>query len=208
MKLFLASSFDKTALLLPKKLGFSLTDKKVLFISNASDNHVGDRWWVKIDRDAFISLGCQITDLDLREISKEDFSDILSTADIIHFCGGSVLHLLLVLQQKDVVSIIAEAVSKGKIIYTGTSAGSMIVSKDITLAKYDDEEAPFIDKVNNLSGFGLVSFMILPHSNNLGFIESNKKTISHTPENNTPLIVINDNQAVYVEDEKFEILNI
>lgn len=208
MKLFLASSFDKTTDLLKSKIK-GLKDKKIIFIANASDNDKGDKWWIKSDRDAFIKYGCKIKEIDLRSIKKEDFKNLLKESDIIHFCGGSVIYLMFLLKKFGFSDLIFKAVKQNKIIYTGTSAGSMIVAQDLTINAYDPEEKEYVDKMTDNSGLGLVNFMIMPHTNNKDFAPSNALMVSELPEikNNQPLIFIYDNQAVWVEDNKFEIVS-
>ena len=85
MKLFLASSLDRTVNLLSKKLSKSVKGKRVIFIDNAADNYKGDRWWIKSDKDAFVKIGCNIVEVDIRQISKKDFKLELEKSDIIHF---------------------------------------------------------------------------------------------------------------------------
>lgn len=209
MKLFLASSFDEVAQLLPKKLG-SVEGKKVLFVANASDNHTGDKWWIKTDRDAFEKLGCKMEDLDLRAVSSEELASQLQQADIIHFCGGSTLYLISLIKNRGLAQVITDFVGQDKIIYTGTSAGSMVPAKGLDLSIYDAEEKPYLEEAkggdDHYAGLDLVNFLIIPHASNRDFLEANIETAKHLPENTTPLLFLNDNHAVWVEDEKFEIL--
>ncbi len=209
MKLFLASSFDQTASLLKKKLDSKIKGKKVIFIANASDTHKGDTWWIKTDRDAFTKLGCKITDVDLRNISKIDFDRLLKTSDIIHFCGGSVIYLICLIKERGFDKLIVDYVKKDKIIYTGTSAGSMIVAEDLEINAYDPEEKEFVSRMKDNSGLGLVNFLIIPHTNNKDFSRGNTKMVSELPDikSHQSLVFIYDNQAVWVEDDKFEIFS-
>ena len=209
MKLFLSSSNEALSLLsskLPKKG----KGAKVMFIANASDNIPGDHWWVKADRDALVKLGCTINEIDFRKISKADFTNAINSSDLIHFCGGSTLNLISTIKKAGIQDVISETVRKGKIMYSGTSAGSMIATDDmkLKLCKYDDEEKEMVKTITDYTGLGLVNFLIIPHTNNKDFVESNKKMIEHLSDNPAALIFINDSQAVWVEDKKFEILEI
>src|SRR3989339_90949 len=202
MKLFLASSFDKTAELLKSKIK-SLRCKKVIFIPNAGDNDKGDKWWIKTDRDAYLKLGCKVIDTDLRIVSKDAFTKLLKESDIIHFCGGSVIYLICLIKERGFDKLIVEYVKKDKIIYTGTSAGSMIVADDLTIDAYDPDEKEFVDRMKDNSGLGLVNFLIIPHTNSKDFAKGNSKMVSELPEIEScqSLIFIYDNQAVWVEDD-------
>ena len=207
MKLFLASAFDQTATLLGPKLQKDLKGKKVIFIANPADSYEGDKWWVKIDRDAFIKLGCDIVEVDFRVISIEEFKKCLEESDIIHICGGSVFYTMLLLREKGFDKLITEFVRGNKIIYSGTSAGSMIVSVDLSLDALDPDEKKFIDKTKDYSGFGLVDFLIMPHANNEDFADGNAKTIKQLPKYSKSVIFLYDNQVVWVDDNKLEILS-
>ena len=207
MRLFLASSLDKTiAGLKEKVLAF---DKKpgVLFITNAADTYE-NTWWIDLDRKTFENLGWEIIDTDLRKISKDEFKRQLENANIVHVCGGSVLYLITLLKEKELDKVLVEAISQNKIIYTGTSAGSMIVAKDLGLSAYDEEEVKFVAGIKDFSGLGLVDFYIIPHCQNAEFVASTLKMIEHLPENKYPIFLLNDNQAVWVEDNKFELISI
>jgi len=207
MKLFLASSFAQTSKLLEQKLQKPIKGKKIIFIANPADYSTGDKWWIKADRDAFIKLGCDVIDVDLRIISEKDLKKYLETSDIIHFCGGSVFYTILIIKERGFDKIIKEFVEKDKIIYSGTSAGSMIVSEDLSLDASDPEEKQAVEKLKDYFGLGLVNFLIVPHSNNKDFVEGNTEMIKLLPKYPVPTIFISDNQVVWVENNKFEILS-
>lgn len=202
MRLFLASA-NNTLSLLAKNIPKAA---KVIFIENASDNYSGDKWWIKADREALEKIGCKITGTDLRSVSKEILKKQLAQSDLIHFCGGNVLYLISLLKKNGLDSVVIEKVREGKIVYSGTSAGSMIAAPNLSLSKYDDEDAEFAKTLTDFKGLDLVNFLIIPHNNNKDFLESNKKMLSHLAENLIPLVFLDDNHAVWVEDNKFEIL--
>lgn len=207
MKLFLASAFDKSLTSFKKIFG-SQKGRKVIFIANAADNFKGDKWWIKTDRDAFLKLGCQPTDVDLRNITKNDFQKLLKESDIIHFCGGSVIYLVCIIKERGFDKLITNAVKKGKLIYTGTSAGSMIIAEDLVINAYDPEEKEFVARMKDNSGLGLVNFLIIPHADNKDFIKINSKMVSELPKikSRQPLIFIYDGQAVFVEDNRVRLI--
>ena len=102
--------------------------------------------------------------------------------------------------------MITDAVRKNRIIYSGTSAGSMIVADDLSLTVFDPDERRYLKEAKNYSGLGLVNFMVVPHCNNKGFVKGNKKMVENLPKASQALICIYDNQAVWVEDDKIKIL--
>lgn len=207
MKLFLASSLDKTLPLLLQKFFKPPQKTKVIFIANAADPF-DDKWWVDLDRQAFLKSGFEIIEVDLKNITEDRFTEQVQNADILHICGGSVFYLLSLLKKSTFHKTITGAVRKNKIFYTGTSAGSVIVSPSLEIYKYDPEEKKFFDPKSDFSGLNFVNFLIVPHCNNPEFVEANKAVIEHSPKFPIPLIFIQDNQVVWVEDNKFEILSL
>ncbi len=205
MKLFLASSFDKTAGLFVEKLTEAPKDHKVLFCANAADIYE-NTWWVDLDRNAFEKYGFQLENINLQEVNKEELQRKLQTADILHVCGGSVLYLLGLLQQKQMINVIYSAIQSGGVIYTGTSAGSMIVAPSVALSRYDAEEKAPLSSTSDLTGINLVPFSIIPHCDNKEYLPDTKTTMDHLPENKIPIILLNDNHALWVENNTVEFL--
>lgn len=206
MKLFLASSLDKTISLLMPLLSKPAKETKVIFIANAAD-HYKDKPWVDADRKAFIKNGFTVSEIDLRKTELKAFAAEIEISDILHLCGGSVFYLLKLLKQNGFDKVIVEAIQNNKIFYTSTSAGSIIVSESVEAFKYDEEEAQFIEG-NNFSGLGIVNFLIVPHCNDPKYIVENKHIMEYAPEFKFPLLLLNDNQTVFVEGDKFKILSV
>lgn len=205
MKLFLASSLDKTMSLLKERIPKSA--KRVVFVANAADP-TDDPWWIGLDREAFKKAGFEITEVDLRKVSKEKFEKVLKNNDILHFAGGSVFYLLSLLKKQNLEDLIINYVKTGKIIYTGTSTGSIIPSPALDLYKYDTEEVKFYKSEAESKGLDLVNFVILPHCNNQDMAENNKNVVEHAHKYSIPLLLLHDNQAAWIEDNKLELLSL
>jgi len=199
MKLFLASSADKTIHLL-KKISPE-TGTRVLFIANAADPY-DDQFWVEWDRVAFKKAGYQLTEVDLRKTDSKSFKQLLSDSDVLHVCGGSVSYLGLLLTDTGIAKVITEAIKNEQIVYTATSAGAMIVSEDLAMFSYDDEEkSEYIKRGFNKKGLGLVPWTIAPHSNQADFVESHKHVVDELLTNPTAVLLLHDNQAIWVEND-------
>ena len=205
MKLFLASSLDKTISLLTERI--SKSARRVAFVANAADP-TDDPWWIALDREAFKKSGFELTEVDLRKVKKDAFEKILENNDILHFAGGSVFYLLSLLKQQNLEEVIVDYVKTGKVIYTGTSAGSIIPSPSLDLYKYDTEEAKFYKNEAEAKGLGLVNFIILPHCDNPEMTENNKNVVEYAHKFSIPLLLLHDNHAVWVEDKKLELLSL
>jgi peptidase E len=136
MHLFLASAFDKT---ISKFLEVSKIDpskSKVAFVADASDVYESeDKWWVENDRKAFVDAGFAVEDVKL-----EHLASVIDQFDILHLCGGSTLYLAYLMHKHNLIEFIREQVLSGKIIFTGTSAGSMVAAPSVALEKFYDPE--------------------------------------------------------------------
>jgi len=212
MKLFLASSIDKTLPLLLPRLPKAANETKVVFVANAADPYK-DKWWVDLDRQAFKKAGFQLSEVDFREVSKDDFIKVLNSANILHVGGGLVLYFLSLVRKKGIDEVIKNYVRNDRIIYTGTSAGSIIAAESVELyryEKYDEKETEFIKDVSDFSGLGFVEFLIIPHAGNKEQDELHKDMIEHKylSEYPAPIIFLHDNQAIWVEDGNIKIIKI
>jgi dipeptidase E len=205
MKLFLASSADKTLQLLQDcnpNVG-----KGVLFVSNAADPYQ-DRWWVDADRNKFKELGYQVRELDLRSESPETLDQQLQTANILHMCGGSVYYLISLIRDRGLEGVLVQNISAGTVTYTGTSAGSIILSKNVRMFSTEPEEQPYVAKVPDHKGLGLLNFTIIPHSMNPNYVPEHKKMVEAMPLDPTPLLFINDDQAIYMDGNMMRLVEI
>ncbi len=205
MKLFLASSADKTIHKL-KELSPE-TGKKVLFITNAADPYTGPHFWVDNDQNKFTELGYELTEFDLNIENPEALEAKLLEADILHVCGGSVYYITNLIRERGFEEIIVSAIKNNQVVYTGTSAGAIIVSKNIKAFSYDEEEAEHIKKIPDHKGLGLIDFTVVPHCNNPDFIPGHKKMVANMPNDPTPLMFLDDDWAVWVDGGKIEILS-
>ncbi len=123
-KAFLASSLDLTLEHLADLAQINPKNTNIAFVDIAAVPYVGkmDLFWVENDKKKFIELGYNLTEINIENESPE----ILNRFDIIHLCGGNTLYLLMKLHRTNWFKSIKEMVENGKIIFTGTSAGSMV----------------------------------------------------------------------------------
>lgn len=136
-----------------------LENKKVLYITTASDGEEGDdKLWMDEEYKTIIDLGINesnITEYKIgNEINIDDF-------DIIYMMGGNTFYLLDVIRKTGFDKVIVDFINKGK-IYIGSSAGSEILGNSIDVALgYDENNVNMID----FTGLKIVDALIVPHSN-------------------------------------------
>lgn len=197
--MFLSSTIDCTIGLLVKKT----SKRKVLFINNPVDPF-RNKYWMRKERKSFIKNGFEIYDCDIR---KED-TEIITYFDIVHICGGSALYVLDLLKKSGWFVKILSAIKNDQILYTGTSAGSMIMGPSIWFAHddEDEQEARMVDKVKDYTSFGLMPFYLMCHAQEKYYIKSSKRAMERLPKNKVPILFLNDNMALWIEDEKIEFI--
>ena len=136
-----------------------LKDKKVVYITTASDGEMNDdKSWMDEEYKTILNLGIDefnITEYKIgSEIKINDF-------DIIYMMGGNTFYLLDVIRKTQFNKTILDFINKGK-IYIGSSAGSEILGNSIDVALgYDENNVNMVD----FTGLKIVDGLIVPHSN-------------------------------------------
>jgi dipeptidase E len=202
MKLFIASTLADTIGLFKKHVSRG----KVLFIPNPADLFKYT-YWMKKDYHAFERNGFKVVKYDLRYVDSVSFAVVMRDFDIIHICGGSAIYILKLLKEKRMAEPLIEAVKSGRIIYTGTSAGSMIVAPDISFCAddVDEREVGMVGKLKDMRGLDLVPYYLLCHSQEKQYVPSTKKAMNRLPKNKLPILLLNDNHAVWHDGDTFKI---
>ena len=119
--------------------------------------------------------------------------------------GGNIFYLLQEMKKTGADEIIVEEVNNGK-LYIGESAGAMIVSENIKYAGFMDDGTEYISELKNLNSLNLVDFYTVPHYGCFPFEESAEKTMSAYSSLN--LVPITNNQAILVDEDKIDVLEI
>lgn len=193
-KLFLSSYFTKVAQLLPGFLGEDCTGKTVAFIPTAS-NVEKITFYIGSDKKAMQKLGLIIDELDIAKEPKEVIERKLTECDYIFVDGGNTFYLLQEMKRSGSDKLIVKQIESGK-PYIGASAGSMILSQDITYVQPMDnpKQAPDLD---GFKALGAIDFYPLPHVNNFPF----KKVAQNIREQyaDLDLCPIDNSQVILVE---------
>jgi len=205
MRMFLASTLSDTIDLFVLRAG--INNSRVLFVANPADPFKSKRW-VNKDRKAFLSHGFEVEDVDFRRITSVEFKKRMKEFDILHICGGSALYILKLLKDKKMFMVIKNAINNNQIIYTGTSAGSMIMAPNISFACDDEDEqkAGMVGKLKDMDGIGLSPFYIMCHAQEKEYIPSTIRNMNKLHKNKLPILFLNDNMALWFEGKKIEFL--
>ncbi len=199
-KLFLASSFQDVADLLPD-FEKNLKGKTITFIPTASIVETVN-FYVKSGRKTLEDMGLMVDELEISTASAEEITTKLKQNDYIYVTGGNTFFLLQEMKRTGTDQLIKEEVNSGK-LYIGESAGAIVASADIEYAKGMDsvDEAPDLESFEAL---GLVDFYPVPHYNNPPFQVASKKIID-TYSSTLKLSPISNQEAILVNNEEIKV---
>lgn len=201
-QLFLTSSFAESAHMLQDFCTEPLEGKKAAFIPTAS-NPEKVTFYVKSGKKALEKLGLQVTELDISTASLEQISSTLMNADCIYVSGGNTFFLLQEFKRTRTDRLIIEHINSGK-LYIGESAGSIIVSPDISyVSRMDDcKKAP---ELTDFTSLACVDFYPLPHHTNVPFKKIVEKIITEY-EKKISLYPFSNKEAITVRGEEIRIV--
>jgi len=209
MKLFLASWFAGSAELLPDFAGEDLAGKKVVFIPTAARHKMPTEERAALDhinaldKKALQHLGFIVEELEVSNEPQDVIEQRIAAADAIFVCGGSTFFLLQELKRKGADKLIAHHIKQGK-LYMGTSAGSLLVQKDIIAEEGVEDPALGPELNGDATALGLVDFYMYVHYGSHFWGDDDEcyeKLYAHVNA-----IKISDKQAVIVNGDKIEVV--
>ncbi|MEI6499309.1 MAG: Type 1 glutamine amidotransferase-like domain-containing protein [bacterium] len=155
------------------------------------------RFFVKPERQLLIENNIEVVIIDLKHLSHEDLATKISTFDVIYAECGNTYALKY---WSDKIGLL-EALegTKQKLIYVGSSAGAIIVGKDIRIAGccslFDD--LPLFPA--DVSGWSLINQVIWPHYNFVSRILNWIFGITRRHYNDCQILKIGPNQIIVGE---------
>ncbi len=209
--LFLASSIENKAVAkdIAGKInlqGLSLKALKAAFIPTAGEVE-DDKSWIDDERKSLNQAGINTFDYTLTGKTPTDLERDLGNCDLIHVNGGNSFYLLLQAKKSGFDQFIRKQVDKG-VIYTGSSAGSIIASPDIDISRKLETKV-YEKELPDTRGFNLVDFIILPHWGSPIFkdLYLNQRLETAYKKGNK-IILLNDDQYVEVKDGHYQIVDV
>ncbi|MEU9870065.1 Type 1 glutamine amidotransferase-like domain-containing protein [Actinomadura sp. NPDC048021] len=115
--------------------------------------------------------------------------------------GGYPIFLLEHVRRSGFDRLAAPAVADGALAYVGISAGAALAGPDLRPLQSSDDPGAVV----STAGLGLVPFVVLPHRNRGRAARHDRLT--GDPARTWPVISINDDQAVSVVGDIFEVLD-
>lgn len=200
-KLFLSSSFSDVVKLFKSFVEEDVTGKTVTFIPTASI-HEEVRFYVDSAKEAFEEMGVIVDELELTQSTYDEIANKLTQNDYMYLSGGNTFFLLQELRKTGADKIIIEQIKSGK-LYIGESAGSMVVSPDVTYVK-DMDDCNVATDLETFSALNVIDFYPVPHYTNFPF-EKAVETIIAKYNVELTLRPINNSQAILVTGTEIKI---
>ncbi|MDO4692215.1 MAG: Type 1 glutamine amidotransferase-like domain-containing protein, partial [Porphyromonadaceae bacterium] len=158
-------------------------------------------FYVEAGKKALEKLGLEVDVLEISQMSKSDVSDRLERNDMVYISGGNTFFLLQELKKKGADVKIPELIDRG-IVYIGESAGSAILSPDVSYMKGLDNpiEAP---ELTSFEGLNVIDVYPLPHHTNYPFKRAVEQVLADNPELN--LLPFSNKQAICVTGSEVQL---
>lgn len=201
-KLFLVSNFRNTAGIF-KLLYRDYRGKKAVFIPTAA---MAEKTGIFANYNKCLlkKAGLIPVTLDISKAEGDEIKEKICESDCIFVNGGNTFFLLQEFKRTGADRLIKAEIDKGK-LYIGESAGAIITSPDIKYIKAMDSpaKAPLL---KDCTGLCLTDFYTLPHDEAKGFKKAVCK-IKQEYSDKIHLQIINNYQAIAIEDESIKIIN-
>lgn len=191
-----------------KSTGLVPGDHMVAFITTASNPYIAKQKptpWLDKDREVFQGLGFKQKNIDIEGKTSKQLTDELEACTIIFVAGGNTFYLLQEAQKSGFLDIVRSKVEKG-CVYIGSSAGSILATRDIAYVSNLDlmSDAP---DLQGTQGLGIVD--IEPHVH-MGDQKSFKKRIIgfiKQYESTSKRIFLRNDQALIIKDGWLKFIN-
>ena len=201
-QLFLCSYFAGVKDLFRQYASEKQLGNQVLFIPTAG-NVENYRGYIDEALQSFADLGFQVEVLDISACDRETAQAKIFQSKLLYISGGNTFYLLQELKKKQLLSLIKEQIADG-MVYVGESAGAVITAEDIDYIRLmDDKEVA--GELSDTVALKEADFYLLPHAGEEPFVESSQATLD-TYSDQLDLLLLNNHQAVLVEDEEVKVL--
>ena len=179
---------------------------KVAFIPTASNVEKGDKGWLindlkKLQELKFLSIDI----VDISVLPKDIWKKRLEEADVFFVEGGNTSHLIYWIKKTGLIDLLPELLKTR--IWVGVSAGSSVVTKEISL---NDSQMLYREKddMKNNFGLGYLNFHIRPHLDDEYFpqvtLENIQKIADKTKET---IYALDNNSAIQAIDGDISVIS-
>lgn len=188
-------------------------DKRVLFIDNAKDYYVASEraQHVAEKKREFEQAGFEFFELDLRTYfrSPAKLQEIVDAASFVWASGGNEFLLRRAYSYSGFDSMLKNALRADSLVYGGSSAGSMILTKTLRGSETCDDPylVPEGYKEEILwDGLAMIHPQLVPHVDSGWFDEDAKALMDFYDREGMHYVPLKDGQVYVVDGDKEEVL--
>jgi dipeptidase E len=189
-------------------------NKKLAFSENAKDDWLPDDRRKKLHehREQFEKVGFDFTELDMRDFFDKtiELRTFLQDFGGIWLSGGNTFALRIAMQKSGLDTFLSGWVKQDKIVFGGSSAGSIIATPTLRGADWetDIENAKKMYGKDSLiwEGLNLVSYHFVPHVGSGWAAAETERMVDFMMENNLPYKALEDGQVILVNGLQEEFL--
>lgn len=208
MKLFLSSQgFGDHLDRLQQMVG---SDRRVLFIDNAKDGGSASERKAHVEekQKEFESAGFEFYELDLRSYfgSPDTLKPLIEAASFVWVSGGNTFILRRAFAYSGMDSLLENAIKAGGMVYGGSSAGSILMTKTLHGTEHGDDPYEVPAKYSEeiiWNGLGLVYPQLVPHYQSDWFKDEAQAMVDYFEQNGMKYETLKDGE-VYIVDGAYE----
>lgn len=204
MKLLLTSTGIENESLVNGLKSLAGEELRFAFIPTAANICSGNKDWLIKDLKNCLNIGT-VDIVDISALPKETWLSKLKKANVLVFGGGDTRYLMYWIKKSGLKEILPTLLETRT--YLGISAGSIIVSEDISASSSKRE---FPHEKGNLDnkGLGYVKFHIKPHLNSPKYPERNNELVKELAEKLNEIVYgIDDNTGILINGNKMKIIS-
>ncbi|HBY19994.1 MAG: hypothetical protein A2Y24_01445 [Clostridiales bacterium GWE2_32_10] len=175
-----------------------MKDVKIMYFDTASKPEE-DKEYLKDELDWIYATGVRKDNLTRYEMTSDITEEEILKYDAIWVSGGNTYYLLDTIRKTGLDEKLAKALEKG-VLYMGASAGSMVATVNIDVTYFMDNN--FLN-LQDLKGMDFFHTRIIPHKR----MEWEKGILECKEKIKEDIIVLTDEEAVYVEGYKYSIIS-
>ena len=185
-----------------KKYLSKMVSNKIIFIPTAGnvEPYTG---YIDEGVEMLKSLGYELEIIDISKYDEDYLKNKLSKTECICISGGNTFYLLQELKKKNLIGLLYERIKEG-LLYIGESAGAIIMSENIEYNQIMDDKS-IASELDDYMGVNVFNHYVLPHIGEYPFEETAQKTLD-TYQDKIPLVPINNNEAVLVDNNGYTVL--
>ncbi len=205
MKNILLASNSDALFDLPYTIVGKAKDKvKWAYITTAA-NDVPNDDYLKRTETRLKELAWDYEQMDITGKTEDEVYNMLKSKDAIFMQGGNTFYLLKQALECNFSKVLKKLLSEGK-FYAGTSAGSYIVCPNIDMMEWTEDAKFDRHGLSDLTALDIVPLQVVCHVNRKEDIRDKiKKQADKSPYD---AYLLNDGQAVLIEDDKVTLLGI